>query len=146
MPVTFFMGNEFISILHLLVFRVLWPPFEHPSPYMSNIHKLSRSVFLSVFAKLSVYAFIIFKRARNLVRAGDQSVRTSGCDMLNLVAGSLVARSRRGVNSVTDRDDPISSRRPVTTVVDPSFLTSQVVGQVISSTITMRTGFSMLPS
>ena len=29
--------------------------------------------------------------------------------MLNLVAGGLVARSRRGVSCVTDRDDPIKS-------------------------------------
>ena len=43
-----------------------------------------------------MYALILFKRARELVRADDQSVRTLRCDMLNLVAGSLVARSRRG--------------------------------------------------
>ena len=85
--------------------QVLCSPFERPSPYMSNMHKLSRAVFLPVCAYLSVYALIIFKEhgnflARAIRRLGRQN------DTSRSVTGSQVGKSHRKVNPVTDRDGP----------------------------------------
>ena len=75
---------------------------------MSNMQKLSRAVFLSVSAYLSVYALIIFKEHGNFLalairRLGRQNYTS------RFLTGSQVGKSHRKVNPVTDRDDPIRS-------------------------------------
>ena len=88
--------------------QVLCSPFERPSPYMSNMHTLSRAVFSPVCAYLSVYALIIFKQHGNFLALAIRRLGRQN-DTSRFLTGSQVGKRHRKVNPVTDRDDPIRS-------------------------------------